>query len=290
MAFNGYSTPSHFNPTPRPAFCSTGMRGLAYLLLAATVCLAGCGRSTGRPPAPAPPPSPPPGAPSVGITVPGPELEARAEPERIGPGESAFLIWEAHNAEAVTIELGIGEVDTAGRMRVFPEQTSNYRLVATGPGGVTEKTVTVTVSETEPSPTFFEEDLEARSLEEKFAYFVKPVFFDYDSSELKEAGRLTLDENIRWLQMPENREILMVLEGHTDDRGTAEYNLALGDKRAQIVRAYMVERGVDPGRLMTVSLGEESPFDPGKTEEAYAFNRRVHFLLLREHTAPSDGP
>jgi peptidoglycan-associated lipoprotein len=265
------------------------MKPLVYVLMVITLLLSACGgRSTGRPPVPGPPVSPAPGTPPPGATVAAPQLEARAEPEQIRPGESAFLIWEALNADVVTIEQGIGEVDTAGRMRVFPEQTSSYRLVATGPGGEAEKRVTINVSEMESSPTLIEEELDPKNLEERFAYFVKPIFFDYDSSELKDAGKLTLDENIRWLQMLENREVRIVLEGHTDDRGTAEYNLALGDKRAQVVRAYMVEWGIEPGRLMTVSLGEESPFDPGQTEEAYAFNRRVHFLLMREQTAHAD--
>jgi peptidoglycan-associated lipoprotein len=190
------------------------------------------------------------------------------------------LVWEAKNAEVVVIDHGIGEVDKSGRLKVFPTQTARYRIVAVGPGGNTEKTVTVVVGEQPPS--LAEEELAGKTVAEQFTYLVKPVFFPYDSSELRDEAKLTLDGNIRWFLQAENKGFGIVLEGHTDERGTAEYNLALGDKRAQVVRAYMVAHGVDPSRLVTVSLGEENPFDPRPTEDAYALNRRVHFVLLED--------
>jgi peptidoglycan-associated lipoprotein len=207
-------------------------------------------------------------------------LDARLEPESIPPGESATLIWETRNAELVVIDQGIGEVDKSGRLKVFPAQTSRYRIVAVGPGGNTEKTLTLEVGK--QTPSLLEEELEGKPLSERFTYFVKPVFFQYDSSELGDEAKLTLDGNIRWLVRAENKSLEIVLEGHTDERGTAEYNLALGDKRAQMVRAYMVEHGVEPSRLTTFSFGEEHPFDTRPTDEAYALNRRVHFVLLEE--------
>lgn len=249
------------------------------LVLIAALFFAACGKKTGpvRPPtAPAPAPT----APGTPTTAPPPELEARVEPESIPSGESATLLWEAKNADIVVIDHGIGEVDKSGRLRVFPTQTTSYRIVAVGPGGNTEKTITLQVGG--QPPTLAEEELAGKTAAEQFAYFVKPVFFEYDSSELEDEAKLTLDGNIRWLVRSENKGFGVVLEGHTDERGTAEYNLALGDKRAQVVRAYMVARGVDPSRLVTVSLGEENPFDPRPTEDAYALNRRVHFVLLED--------
>lgn len=251
-----------------------------WLVLIAVFLFTACGKKTGpvRPPTP---PAPAPTAPGTPSTAPPPRLDARVEPERIPPGESATLIWDAQNAEVVVIDQGIGEVDQTGRLRVFPTRTSSYRIVAVGPGGNTEKTVTLQVGEGAP-PTIAEEELAGKSPSEQFVYFVKPIFFEYDSSELKDEAKLTLDGNIRWLVQPENRSFGVVLEGHTDERGTGEYNLALGDKRAQVVRAYMVAHGVAPSRLVTVSLGEERPFDPRPAEDAYALNRRVHFVLLEE--------
>jgi len=189
-------------------------------------------------------------------------------------------MWEARNAKSVVIGPDIGEVDQAGRMKVFPEKTMEYQISASGPGGQTARTVTVEVSAQIPSQA--EQELTGKSLEVTFAYFVKPVFFDYDSSALKDEAKLTLDGNVRWLLRPENAAVKIVLEGHTDSRGSSEYNLALGDKRAQLVKNYLVERGMDPSRVLTISLGEENPFDEGATEEACAFNRRVQFFLAQE--------
>jgi len=226
-------------------------------------------------PAPAPPtaPAPAPGA----VSVASPQLELSAEPARIKPGESATLVWESRNADKVVVDHEIGEVEKAGRIKIFPDQTTTYEVTAVGPGGETRKTVRVEVV-AEPGD-IVEEELAARPLEERFTYFVKPIFFEYDSSTLSEQAKLTLNENIRWLLLPDNATIRIILEGHTDDRGTDEYNLALGDKRAQMVKQYLSERGVAAARVSTVSLGEERPFDVSQTEEAFALNRRVQFVL-----------
>ena len=226
-------------------------------------------------PSPAPPtaPEPSPGAATVAL----PQLELSAEPPRIKPGESATLVWESRNADRVVVNHEIGEVEKAGRIKIFPDQTTTYEVSAVGPGGETRKTVSVEVV-TEPG-TIVEEELAGRPLEERFSYFVKPVFFEYDSSTLSEQAKLTLDENIRWLLLPDNAAIRIVLEGHSDERGTEEYNMALGDKRAQVVKQYLSGRGVSAARVSTVSLGEERPFDLSQTEEAYALNRRVQFVL-----------
>jgi len=250
-----------------------------WLVMIPVLFLAGCGKKTGpvRPPTTS---GPAPTAPSTPATAPAPVLEARVEPESIASGESATLVWDARNTDMVVIDQGIGEVDKSGRLKVFPTRTSRYRIVAVGPGGNTEKTVMLEVGG--KTPSIAEEELAGKPLAERFAYSIKPVFFPYDSSDLKDEAKLTLDGNIRWLVQPENKSLGVLLEGHTDERGTGEYNLALGDKRAQVVRAYMIAHGVDPSRLITVSLGEERPFDPRPTEDAYALNRRVHFVLLED--------
>jgi len=99
------------------------------------------------------------------------------------------------------------------------------------------------------------------------------VFFDLDSSTINEAGRETLDRQAAWLnQYP---SITVTIEGHTDERGTREYNLALGDRRANAVKNYLVALGVSPNRLLTLSYGEERPVDPGVGEAAWAQNRRA---------------
>lgn len=102
------------------------------------------------------------------------------------------------------------------------------------------------------------------------------IFFDFDRHIVRADQRESLAQNARMLS--ENPDIRLVLEGHCDERGTVEYNLALGDRRAQSVRNYLIEYGIDPGRLSTISYGKERPFARGSNEAAWAQNRRVHFV------------
>jgi peptidoglycan-associated lipoprotein len=106
---------------------------------------------------------------------------------------------------------------------------------------------------------------------------LKPVFFDYDSADLSPAAKSALDENAGVLK--KYGTWVLTVEGHCDERGTPEYNLALGERRAVAARTYLVALGVAADRLRTVSYGKEFPFDPGKDEAAWAKNRRAHFVI-----------
>jgi len=106
---------------------------------------------------------------------------------------------------------------------------------------------------------------------------LKPVFFDLDSSDLTSAGQKVLDDNAGTLKRYGTWTV--TIEGHCDERGTAEYNLALGERRAAAARAYLVSLGIPADRLRTVSYGKEFPFDPGHDEAAFARNRRAHFVI-----------
>jgi len=102
---------------------------------------------------------------------------------------------------------------------------------------------------------------------------LKTIYFGYDRDELTDAARATLRQNANWLKA--NPQWNVVLEGHCDERGTIEYNLALGQRRANSVRSYMASLGVDASRVRTVSYGEERPINPGHNEAAWAKNRRA---------------
>jgi peptidoglycan-associated lipoprotein len=106
---------------------------------------------------------------------------------------------------------------------------------------------------------------------------LKPAFFELDSSELTAEARQTLDANAAVLKQYPTWAI--TIEGHCDERGTAEYNLALGERRALAARAYLVSLGLPGDRLRTVSYGKEFPFDPGHDESAFTKNRRAHFVI-----------
>ncbi len=105
----------------------------------------------------------------------------------------------------------------------------------------------------------------------------QPVFFAYDSSEIEPEGQQVLTANAGILK--KYPEWVITIEGHSDERGTAEYNLALGNRRASAARAYLISLGIPADRLRTVSYGKEFPFDPSHTESGWSKNRRAHFVL-----------
>ena len=104
-----------------------------------------------------------------------------------------------------------------------------------------------------------------------------PVFYELDSAEVSPEGQKVLDANATLMR--QNASWVVTIEGHCDERGTAEYNLALGERRALAARAYLVSLGLSAERLRTVSYGKEFPFDPGRDESAFSRNRRAHFVI-----------
>lgn len=127
-------------------------------------------------------------------------------------------------------------------------------------------------------PTLAVEDLDSRSLDElnRESPF-QPVLFAFDSYEVDATGQTVLNQNAELMR--KYPTWVLTIEGHCDERGTAEYNLALGERRALAARNYLVTLGIPAERLRTVSYGKEFPFDPAQNEEAYAKNRRAHFVI-----------
>jgi len=103
------------------------------------------------------------------------------------------------------------------------------------------------------------------------------IYFDFDKSTLTPAAQDNLLQKAEWLR--ENPDATVTIEGNCDERGTSEYNLALGDRRAEAAKAFLVDLGIDPMRMTTISYGEERPVDPRHNEEAWAKNRRDHFVV-----------
>jgi peptidoglycan-associated lipoprotein len=106
---------------------------------------------------------------------------------------------------------------------------------------------------------------------------LRDVYFDFDRYDVRAGDKGTLDENAKWLKS--NQSALLLIEGHADERGTNEYNLALGERRAKATRDYLVSVGVDAGRITVISYGEERPTCTEKAEGCWAKNRRAHFLV-----------
>ena len=108
--------------------------------------------------------------------------------------------------------------------------------------------------------------------------YIQDAFFAYDESTLSPDAQAALSTSAAWLK--KNAQYSLLVEGHCDERGTEQYNLALGDRRANTAKEYLVTLGVDGSRIRTVSYGEERPFDPGHDEAAWAKNRRAHLVLV----------
>jgi peptidoglycan-associated lipoprotein len=108
---------------------------------------------------------------------------------------------------------------------------------------------------------------------------LQDIFFDFDKSIIRPDAKATLDNNIQWLKA--NPNVRIVIEGHCDVRGTNEYNLALGERRAKAGRDYLAAGGINPNRIKTISYGEERPFCRGQDEEAWQCNRRDHFVVAK---------
>jgi peptidoglycan-associated lipoprotein len=102
------------------------------------------------------------------------------------------------------------------------------------------------------------------------------AFFDYDKSDLRDDAKAALDADAKSLR--DHADVRLVIEGHCDERGTPEYNLALGERRAAAARDYLVAAGIDASRIEIISIGEERPFATGSNEEAWAQNRRAHVV------------
>lgn len=106
------------------------------------------------------------------------------------------------------------------------------------------------------------------------------VYFEFDSSTVRDEMKLVLDNNIEWLK--KRHDVKVELQGHADEKGTNEYNIALGERRAHTIKKYLVDSGINEAILSTISYGEEKPADLGQTEEALAKNRRVEFVIIKK--------
>ncbi len=231
-----------------------------------------CGRPAAVPPPPPPEaaaPPPPPPAPAVTLA---------ASPSSIEQGESTTLEWSARNANTVRIEPGIGGVPASGTRTISPNSSVTYTATAMGPGGTSTDTVRVTVNAAAPPPTAPPiPDRPDPTIEELFTSTVLPIFFDYDQSELRADQVGQLQGNVRFLA--QNGAVQFTVSGHADERGSQEYNIGLGDRRANAVRQYLIEQGIGQGRINTVSFGEDRPECTNTTEQCYQRNRRVEFVL-----------
>src|SRR5437016_4986658 len=232
---------------------------LAALLLG--LMISGCGS---KPKAQAPPPPPPPPKP-VTATL-------SASPASIERGQSSTLTWSTENSDDVTLE-GVGKVDASGSKSVSPTQSTNYRLVAKGPGGTQEATARVTVSAAPPPPVTTPTPTE----EELFNQNVRDIYFDYDKYDLRPDSQQMLAKAAQTISAHPNW--IVKIEGNADERGSTEYNIGLGADRATAAKNALLQAGVKENQIQTVSYGKEKPVCTEANDDCWQKNRRDHFVL-----------
>jgi peptidoglycan-associated lipoprotein len=206
-----------------------------------------------------------------------PTATITADPVAIDLGQSVVLNWRTENATSATID-GIGDVNLNGTQTVSPSSSTNFHLTAKGDGGATEANVRVTVrvpvAPTAPAPS--EADMGS---EAAFHQNVKDIFFDYDSYDLRPDANTSVTQAASYLNA--HPAIKVVIGGYCDDRGSAEYNLALGENRANSARSALVSAGISANRLRVISYGKEKQFCTEETESCWQQNRRAQFSLDR---------
>jgi peptidoglycan-associated lipoprotein len=199
-----------------------------------------------------------------------------AEPSSIERGQSSTLRWSVSDATTVSIEPGLGTVQANGSRQVFPSNSTTYRLTASGPGGNASGSATVSViaASTVPPPPPPAQTSLTSALES-----VTDAYFDYDSSDIREDARnaLTADADALKKIIQSFPGASLVVEGHCDSRGSAEYNLGLGDRRASAAKEFLIQLGVPADRLKTISYGKERQQCNEENEACWQKNRRAHF-------------
>jgi peptidoglycan-associated lipoprotein len=229
---------------------------------AAAVFTFGCAK---KPPAPAPPPPAPAPAPAR------PTVTLQASPSTINKGDSATLSWNSTDATQLSITPDVGSVTAQGSTKVTPSDSATYTITATGPGGNASASASVTVAAPPPPPPPPQVDLNDLFLKE-----VRDAYFDFNKSDIRADAREALSKTADFLK--NYPQIKVNIEGHCDERGSTEYNLALGDRRANATKQYLVSLGISADRITTVSYGKEKPFCMESNEACWQQNRRGHFV------------
>jgi peptidoglycan-associated lipoprotein len=229
-------------------------------VFAGVMSFAGCAKKAAQATPPTPPP--PPTAPTATLA---------ANPMVLEQGQTTTLTWQTNNATTVNID-GLGTVPASGSQTVTPSASMTYNLVAKGPGGTQDASARVTVNtKVSAAPAPSDADLFARN--------VNDVLFDYDKADIRaDQAPVTKGDAEFLLQHP---GIKIVVEGHCDDRGSEEYNLALGASRAESVKRTLLQQGVPSDHVKTMSYGKEKPFCTQDNDLCWAKNRVDHFAMAQ---------
>jgi peptidoglycan-associated lipoprotein len=235
------------------------------VLLVALIGVAGCKKKHA---------APPPAETAPPATAPAPTAQISATPGAVSAGDQVVLTWRTTDATSISIE-GIGDVPSSGVMNVTPCASASYHLVARGEGGTADATARVTVN----APPAVAVPTNTMSAEEEFKANVQDIFFDYDTADVRSDAQSTLSKDASYLNS--HPDVKVVIGGYCDERGSNEYNLALGQNRAESTKTALVTAGVSGGRIRVISYGKEKPFCSESTEDCWQQNRRAGFTMDR---------
>jgi len=218
------------------------------------------------------PPPTPPAPPPKPVTA-----TLSANPTSIQRGQSSTLTWSTDGADDVTLE---GQkVNTSGSQSVTPTDTTTYHLVAKGTGGTQEATAQVTVSAPPPPPTPTPTPAPQVTDEQLFAQAAQDIYFDFDKADLRPQSQQILAHLAEVVKAHPNWKVQ--IEGNCDERGSTEYNLALGERRADSAKQALQQGGVGADQLKTISYGKEKPVCTESNEDCWQRNRHDHFTLMK---------
>jgi len=207
-----------------------------------------------------------------------PTVTLNASPTSVSSGQTVTLSWSSTNATDLDIEPGVGKVAPQGATPVNPTTSTTYTITATGAGGSATATAHVDVN-ANPAARTPSAAPERPNMSELFSQNVQDAFFDLDKSDLRDDARIALTKDAEFLRSYPSMHVS--IEGHCDERGSTEYNLGLGQRRAEAAKNFLISLGISADRMETTSWGKERPFCTEHTEECWQQNRRSHFVLAQ---------
>ncbi len=243
--------------------------GLCLLLGLIVLCSA-CHKRVPAAATPAPAPSAAPAAPGP------PTCNLTAEPATVTAGQSVTLSWNSQNATGLELKPGLGQQQAEGSTSVTPSESTTYTMSLTGTGGTGECSARVTVTPAvPPAPQVQESNITAKP---NAAEAMQDAFFDFNKADIRPDAQGALTHDADYLKG--HPDVKIRIGGYCDQRGSEEYNLGLGQRRADAAKQFLVNLGVAPDRIATVSFGKDRPFCTENTDECYQKNRRAHVVVV----------
>lgn len=218
---------------------------------------------------------------TVEVIAANPTITFSANPGEISVDGQALLRWSSQHADKVDIP-GLGTFGPSGETKVSPTVSTTYTATAKGSGGEASASAYVNVKVKKIIEKLDDDILHK---DNGFSDNIKSIYFDFDKSDLREDAKLTLDNNAKFLTQDENHTIVFRVEGDCDPHGSEEYNLALGDRRANAAKTYLIGKGIDPSRINVISNGKRYAVGTAEGDPSiapsWAHDRRAEFINTR---------